>query len=252
MANINVFKQFPDCITTRVKLRGILADCFPTEKVKINLILNAYDEGIVDDIKRARELNSIMFGRWKKIVIDNYGISEENATWVIDYWFSEYGAAVCNKAYNKNAQENTPAQRKADTKPTAPASRRVPPATDGFIELAKMAVGEKVPKNRIEIITSLGSGVNITSLTCAVRKDYELQGHTSMKFTGEYSGSSSRYVLIFLMLYNANNELIGYDDDTKIHKDFSGQGSFSETVYVPSDEYISKAVVRLVYDPTFA
>ena len=46
MANINVFKQFPDCIATRVKLRGILADCFPTEKVKINLILNAYDEGI--------------------------------------------------------------------------------------------------------------------------------------------------------------------------------------------------------------
>ena len=252
MANINVFKQFPDCIATRVKLRGILADCFPTEKVKINLILNAYDEGIVDDIKKAKELSSIMFGRWKKIVIDNYGISEENATWVIDYWFSEYGVAVCNKKYNKPVQEKASSTHSNVGKPTTPASRHTPSASDGFIDLAKMAVGDKIPKNRIEIITSLGSGVNITSLTCSVRKDYERQGHTSMKFTGEYSGSSSKYVLIFLMLYNANNELIGYDDDTKIRKDFSGQGSFSETVYVPSDEYISKAVVRLVYDPTFA
>ena len=252
MANINVFKQFPDCITTRVKLRGILADCFPTEKVKINLILNAYDEGIVDDIKGAKELSSIMFGRWKKIVIDNYGISDENATWVIDYWFSEYGVAVCNKTYSKPMQEKASTQKNIDKKPTPYASGKTPSKAEGFIDLAKMAVGDKVPKNRIEIITSLGAGVNITSLTCSVRKDYERNGHTSMKFTGEYSGSSSKYVLIFLMLYNANNELIGYDDDTKIRKDFNGQGSFSETVYVPSDEYISKAVVRLVYDPTFA
>ena len=74
MKNINVFNQFPDCIVNRTKMKGILSDLFPTEKVKVNLIMNAYDEGIVEAINNANELNTIMFTRWKKVVIDNYDV----------------------------------------------------------------------------------------------------------------------------------------------------------------------------------
>lgn len=251
MANINVFKQYPDCLSTRTKLRGILADFFPTEKVKINLILNAYDEGIVDGIKKANDLNDVVFNRWKKIVIDNYGISEENADWVIDYWFSEYGVAVCGKNYKKSIQHNAPAKKKNCVTSTKPLKQQVPTTVDGFVDISQMKEGEKIPKSMVEIITDSCGMANITSLTCSVRRDFQYNGHTSFKFTGEYSGKCNQYVLIMMMLYNANDELIGYNDQKKIEKNFSGQGSFSEKVQVPTDEYISKAVVRLIADPTF-
>lgn len=143
------------------------------------------------------------------------------------------------------------AQMKPNTKFTEPTSKIKPSASNSFIDLTHMAVGDKLPKNCIEIITSLGSEVNITFSTYSVRKDLELKGHTYMKFTGEYSGSSNKHILIFLMLYNTNNELIAYNDDIRIRSDFHGYRPFSSSVCIPSDECISKAVIRLVYDPTF-
>lgn len=248
MTNINVFKQYPDCISNRTKLRGILSDFFPTEKVKVNLILNAYDEGIIDGIKRSNNLGLIQFNRWKKIVIDNYGISEDNAKWVIDYWFSEYGVAVCGKLYEKPEQQKEPVKKKSVPMPI---QQKVPTTADGFVDISQLNAGEKIPKSMVEIITDSCPVANITSFTCSVRRDYQYDGITSLKFTGEYTGSCSQYVLVMMMVYNANNELIGYEDSKKIEKDFSGKGSFSETVRVPTDEYISKAVVRLTVDPTF-
>ena len=249
MADINIFELFPDCVTTRVKLRGILSDFFPTEKMKVNLILNAYDEGIVDDIKSKKELDSIMFGRWKKIMIDNYGINEENAEWVIDYWFSKYGVVVCKKIYNKR-EEKFSSSKKYNPVSTD-ASKKSFLTAEGFIDLEKMIAGEKFPKNNLEINDILGSEVKIKFLTCAVRKEFDSRGETSIKLTGEYYGTTDSHVLIFLMMYNARDELIGYSSRTRIRSGFEGQATFSDYVYVPSDEYISKAVIRLVYDPAF-
>ena len=82
----NIFQKFPQCLSNRVNFRGILLDYFPAQKVKVNLILNAYDEGIIEAIKSASELDSVFFISWKKRLIDSYGISEENADWTVDYW----------------------------------------------------------------------------------------------------------------------------------------------------------------------
>lgn len=246
MESINVFKKFPGCISDRTKLRGILADFFPAERVKVNLIMNAYDEGIVEEIEKTNELDLFMFSRWKSIVQDNYGISEENADWVIDYWFTEYGTKVCGKSYQK---PDTHEVRR--THLSSVEIKRKAPMTNMIIDIAKLNEGEKIPKEIIEINTDVSRDVNITSLNCAVRKDYQYDDRAIFKFTGEYEGKSNRYVLIIMMIYNANNELIGYEDDVTIDEEFQGQATFSETVQVPGDEYISRIVLKMILDPAF-
>lgn len=243
MKNINVFNQFPDCIVNRTKMKGILSDLFPTEKVKVNLIMNAYDEGIVEAINNANELNTIMFTRWKRIVIDNYGISDENADWVIDYWFSEYGMGVCGKTYKKSIVKKANVSYASEKK-------KIQLPAGMCVNISKLKDGEKLPKEIIDKKLRC-DGVDIQSMNCSIRKDFEYNGVTTLKFTGEYAGSSKYYVLIMVTLYNANDELVAFSSDEEIAENFRGQASFSDTIRVPSDEYISKAVVRLILDPAF-
>ena len=52
----NIFQKFPQCLSNRVNFRGILLDYFPAQKVKVNLILNAYDEGIIEPVAEMQTL----------------------------------------------------------------------------------------------------------------------------------------------------------------------------------------------------
>ena len=243
----NLFEQFPDCIISRKKLKGILLDYFPEERVKVNLILNAFDEGIIDEIKTCSELNQIMFGRWKKIIIDNYGVSEENAEWTIEYWFKNYGH-VCEKRYPafENVEEVFIEENLPPLQETTPEQKLY---EEQLIDVAKMAIGHKLPKEIIEIHTDVDHNVDISSFKCAIRKDYEYGATTGFKYTGEYSGISHSNLLVFVMVYNARNELIGYDHSVPISDDFKGKRTFSETFYIPGDEFISKIIIKIAPNP---
>ena len=117
------------------------------------------------------------------------------------------------------------------------------------VDISKLQDGEKLPKEIIDTNLRCVGGVDIQSMNCSIRRDFEYNGVTTLKFTGEYVGSSKYYVLIMVMLYNANDELVAFSSDEEIDKNFNGQASFSDSIQVPSDEYISKAVVRLILDP---
>ena len=234
----NIFQKFPQCLSNRVNFRGILLDYFPAQKVKVNLILNAYDEGIIEAIKSASELDSVFFISWKKRLIDSYGISEENADWTVDYWCTCYGTAVCRKHYNKLKDGNN-------------AQCHLPPtSSNSFIDVSKLTDKEKFPKSIFTVDIAATEYVKLSSFIYAVRKGYTNNdnGTTWLDFTGEYTGTCKRYTLILMMIYNANNNLIGFNERPSIPKDFKGTAAFSESIYIPSDEYISKICIKLLPD----
>lgn len=243
MESINIFKQYPDCTSNRVKFRGILSDVFPTERVKINLILNAYDEGIIDEIDHSIQLDATLFDRMKIRIINSYGISEKNAEWAINYWFEKYGVAVCNKS------------RQDVRKPLFPCKSApifTPQALNGFIDISKLKDGEKIPKSFITTDLNVGDDIKLTHFSYSARKidDYSDE-FTVLKFTGEYTGKCVRCVLMLIMLYNANDNLIAVENRTGIDKNFSGTETFSVRIFVPKDEYLSKIVIKLVPDPVY-
>lgn len=244
----NVFITHPGCIESRVKLRGLLSDIYPGERIKINLILNAYDEGIVESIQREKELTTVAFGRWKKVLIETYGISENNAEWAVDYWFTEYGVGSLGKNYRKNklAEPNTSTARTTPKKSTA--KKSIP----GILRLEDMDNGEKIPKSMMEIILTREATAFIASMNCVVRKTSAWHDEeTCLKVAGEYAGTTNEHLLIMVMVYNAENTLIGYCCRTQIRKGFDGEAAFEDMIFVPSDEQISKIVVRTARQPFY-
>lgn len=82
---IEAIELHKDCIYDRNKLKGILSDYLMDDRIHINILLNAFDEGFLSKIVVAsdRTLTAI---RFIKTLVDNYGISEEKAKWSIETW----------------------------------------------------------------------------------------------------------------------------------------------------------------------
>lgn len=112
--------RFPDCTANRDKLRSLMSDYIPSERLRINVILNAYDEGIVAKLSESNDVT--LSALWMiNTLKDNYGITDENAFWAVETWCyivgrSEVGIAL---ATIKNA--------KADTSPSTSQGNYQPP-----------------------------------------------------------------------------------------------------------------------------
>jgi len=120
-----------------------------------------------------------------------------------------------------------------------------------YVSVKKLQDKAKLPKSIIKRYPAEEKKYGITSLQCSISKDYSFDRYTNLKITGEYSGKSSRYVLMMFLVYNANHELIEADFDEEVDEGFSGRKTFSVSVQVPNDEHISQVAIRFVPDPVF-
>lgn len=254
MSDINIFLQVPDCISSRLKLKGVLSDFYPLEKRKINLILNAYDEGIATFIIHAEQLDAIAFNRWTKVLTDNYGLSNENAEWVVDYWFSEYGVSVCHLEYDIAAKKQNLNDRFMNIEVAVKKEdeKRIWSDEDTqTIEIASLLTEEKIPDRMNITFIFCRDYSRVYFHNCATRKKVDYSDGTSkLEVSGEYSGYSDISLLIHIMIYNAEDELIAFSSDHEVDA-FSGNGTFSEEIYVPQDEIMSWVVIRASADPAF-
>mgnify|MGYP004550615039 CR=1 FL=1 len=260
--NNNPFALCPDSLSSRAKLKAVLADFFPGERLKTNVILAAFDEGIVETLEDAEELDNILAGQIVKALVADYGISKENARFAITYWFEQYGEEVLGKVsyldFDEEGTETSGDELEYAIESEDDTASRVyryhsggaTPTTE-VISVAAMEEHEKIPKSFIQRNVASEQKYGITNFRCAVFKDYEWDRYWNFKVTGEYSGKVSRYLLIVIKVYNANNEMMDAAFDYKISSDFSGKQSFQTTLQIPNDEYISKIDTRIIPDPTF-
>ena len=93
----DIIKMYPNTLQNKQLLQGILKDMFPGENVRINLLLQAYEQGIYQDITMASTINSPFAYRYMKKLVDNYGVSNEYADWTVTVWCIAYGSLVLRK-----------------------------------------------------------------------------------------------------------------------------------------------------------
>ena len=78
-------KQKPECLTERNVLRAVLADYLPNNKLKQNLILNAFDSDVVQTLGNAPDVTLCALNCISQLESD-YGITKDAAFWTIQTW----------------------------------------------------------------------------------------------------------------------------------------------------------------------
>lgn len=91
-----IFMQNPRILLGRKGIRAILCDVFNNDMAKVNLMLAAYDEGIVDSLRACSPLTSDKKTQYTKILFQNYAMLDDRAKWVVDTWNSSFDHAIAS------------------------------------------------------------------------------------------------------------------------------------------------------------
>lgn len=81
----NTLKQKSDCFVDRNIFRAVLADCLPNNKLKQNLLLNAFDNDIVQNLRNGVDVTLIALNYISQLEND-YGITKDAAFWSVQTW----------------------------------------------------------------------------------------------------------------------------------------------------------------------
>ena len=82
---LQIVNNFPECIRSRPTLRGLLFDNYPARKREINLIINAYEIGIVERLRTSVDYN-LTVESLKSTLLNDYSLTDEAVTWAIVTW----------------------------------------------------------------------------------------------------------------------------------------------------------------------
>lgn len=120
-----------------------------------------------------------------------------------------------------------------------------------IVSVEKLQDKEKLPKSIIlhNVQEERNNGLN--SFTCAAYCSSYGGNTKSLHINGEYSGKMSRDVIILILIYNANDELIEANFSEKIEKSFKGKRTFSQLMIVPCDEFISRISFKIISNPVY-
>jgi len=117
-----MLNQYSSAVNDKKMFSGLIKDFFNTpEDVKaVNLLLIAYDLGIVEDINKTARINNTFAYRYVKQLMDDYGMSRVNADWIVAVWCVCYGSKILGKECEIKLQEQgTGPAIKEDASPSA-------------------------------------------------------------------------------------------------------------------------------------
>ncbi len=97
MKSENPFLHCVDVLDDRKRVRAILLDCFPTERVKANVLVSAYDCGIISAIRDSEIIDDALINRLEKRLITDYAINSDMAQWAVRFWVEMYGVEILRK-----------------------------------------------------------------------------------------------------------------------------------------------------------
>ncbi len=93
----SMLRKYGEAIDDKKKFIGLIKDCFPKEVKTINLMMMAYDIGIVQQLQGTGRINNAFAYRFVKQLTDDYGLSRANADWVVSVWCVCYGKNILGK-----------------------------------------------------------------------------------------------------------------------------------------------------------
>lgn len=114
------------------------------------------------------------------------------------------------------------------------------------ISIAEIEENEKLPSRFIRRFEELEKQHGIRSLRLSLRHNGYFGKRVSILVTGEAEAElREKDNLIFVMVYNHNQEMIGYGEDVLRCKYEGEVVTFDFSIHLPDDEFISKVEVRI-------
>ena len=78
----------PGLVLTRSRTKGLFNDIFQNDAAKVNVLMTAYDIGIVTEIRKSFPMDTLAKSRLVKILVQQHSIVDDRAVWAIDTWAS--------------------------------------------------------------------------------------------------------------------------------------------------------------------
>ena len=196
--------------------------------------------------------------------VGDYVIAEEIEGIILN-WVNEHSVKLCceEKIGDKDLATEMSSQQKPTLNPQdfsdlglsalAKSLQMVNKATDASkpLSMEKMKLYEKLPKERIERYPDIERKFGIKEMKCSVSRGerFDWDCHTeNLLVRGELSGRLPKDILLLVMIFNGQGEMIEYNQIPIYHGEKSE--SFSEDISIPKDETISKVIIRPIYRPT--
>ena len=265
MKSDNPFLHCVDVLDDRKRVRAVLLDCFPTERVKANVLVSAYDCGIISAIRDSEIIDDALINRLEKRLITDYAMNSDMAQWAVRFWVEMYGVEILRKTtiaatdysqgnddpievrpdkalYKQNKTNNTASVPKNDGG-LFPNQQMIRKAS---VDIEPLNEGDKLHKSIIDINMKSFNNLGIRNITCVVRKDYTNEMECTLKITGEYKGKVSKCIMLVFMCFNPQNELIGTQFNETIDDTFNGSDTYSTYMEVPRWETIERIELRAV------
>lgn len=224
-----------------------------TYTLSVNLMMIAFDAGVFDVLDMADEIDEKFVKNQIENLVDNYGLAEKNAKWTILTCCKVYGEEILNLAVDYGDIEDSNASfqgeyttGKRNGKNDSYENKAGLPA----IDLSQLAKGEKIQKGYAQVDEDAAKSLGIEDITFTLTND-GYGNQERVKIVGEViSDSLKEDVVMFIMIYNDQNEMIGSSFGTKIGKDkCDGFASFSISTYLPKNEPVSKILIRPTMNP---
>ena len=100
-----MLRNYPQALSDRRKLIGLMHDLFPEEQMRVNLAILAFDLGIKEDIDKESYIDESILTRYSMRMVHGHGISTDNAKWCATLWCISYGRDCLCKPLQFNMPE---------------------------------------------------------------------------------------------------------------------------------------------------
>ena len=81
-------KNNPAALLSEKQVRALLCDAFLNDQLKVNLMMDAFSMGIINEMRASFPADQFAATRWSKKLVTDFGVSDGNARWAIDNWKS--------------------------------------------------------------------------------------------------------------------------------------------------------------------
>ena len=89
-----IITKYPDCLSGGSKLKGILADLYPQEKLYAGILADMLSDGIVAEIKGRKELDSLTFKNLCERVENNRGLAHKHVEGCLNIWANAFNIKI--------------------------------------------------------------------------------------------------------------------------------------------------------------
>lgn len=137
----DLIRDYPDALSDRRRLQALLLDLFPQDKRKRNLLLIAFDDGIVEEMRGLAQIDKVIWHRFVRSIEQGYDIRTKSAEFAVRAWAKAMGLSMDGEEGKK---EEAPV---STSEQTAPSEKEWTPCeSDSLYEYEETSRGLRILK----------------------------------------------------------------------------------------------------------